>query len=176
MLLWPDCSLAPWRGSIWLVPKPTSGLYQFLDQPRNSISFSFLQGWYRGDHGQTPLYHTEEGRICPWLHSKTCLWCAQQGYHYLCSYRRVGITSWPSRNSHGSCQSPYLERTDRASWVAEKSAKKFEPSTPKGKWGMSSKGRGDMAQSSQAKGKETMYVELSGDWKTPRGGVNRCKC
>ena len=32
--------------------------------------------------------------------------------------------------------------------IAEKSAKKFEPSTPKSKWGMNNKGRGDMAQSS----------------------------
>jgi len=47
--------------------------------------------------------------------------------------------------------------------IAEKSAKKFESFTPKGKWGMNNKGRGDMAQSSQAKGKETMSVELSGD-------------
>ena len=46
--------------------------------------------------------------------------------------------------------------------IAKKSAKKFEPSTPKGKWAMNNKGRGDMAQSSQAKGKETMSVELSG--------------
>ena len=45
--------------------------------------------------------------------------------------------------------------------IAEKLAKKFEPSTPKGKWGMNNKGRGDMAQSSQAK--ETMSIELSGD-------------
>jgi len=29
--------------------------------------------------------------------------------------------------------------------IAEKSAKKFEPSAPKGKWGMSNKGRSDMA-------------------------------
>jgi len=47
--------------------------------------------------------------------------------------------------------------------IAEKSAKKFEPSTPKSKWGVNNKGRGDMAQSSQAKGKETMSVELPGD-------------
>ena len=47
--------------------------------------------------------------------------------------------------------------------IAEKSAKKFEPSTPKGKWGMNNKGRGKMAQSFQAKGKETMSVELSGE-------------
>ena len=47
--------------------------------------------------------------------------------------------------------------------IAKKSAKKFEPSAPKGKWGMNNKGRGDMAQSSQAKGKETMSIELSGD-------------
>jgi len=32
--------------------------------------------------------------------------------------------------------------------IAEKSAKKFEPSTPKDKWGMNNKGRSDMAQSS----------------------------
>jgi len=53
-------------------------------------------------------------------------------------------------------------------------AKKFEPSTPKGKWDMNNKGRGDMAQSSQAKGKETMSVELSGDVppKTKKRGVN----
>ena len=47
--------------------------------------------------------------------------------------------------------------------IAEKSAKKFEPSTPKGKWDMNNKGRDDMTQSSQAKGKETMSVELTGD-------------
>jgi len=47
--------------------------------------------------------------------------------------------------------------------IAEKSAKKFKPSTLKGKWGMNNKGCGDMAQSSQAKGKESMFVELSGD-------------
>jgi len=46
--------------------------------------------------------------------------------------------------------------------IAEKSAKKFEPSILKGKWGMNNKGRGEMAQSSQAKGKETMSIELSG--------------
>ena len=58
--------------------------------------------------------------------------------------------------------------------IAEKSAKKFEPSTPKGKWGMSNKGRGDMAQSSQAKGKETMSVKLSEDVqsKAKKGGFN----
>ena len=38
--------------------------------------------------------------------------------------------------------------------IVEKSAKKFEPFTPKGKWGMNNKGHGDMAQSSQAKGKD----------------------
>jgi len=46
--------------------------------------------------------------------------------------------------------------------IAEKSAKKFEPSIPKGKWGMNNEGRSEMVQSSQAKGKETMSVELSG--------------
>ena len=58
--------------------------------------------------------------------------------------------------------------------IAEKSPKKFEPSTPKGKWGMNNKGRGEMAQFSQAKGKETMSVELSGDTppKTKKSGVN----
>ena len=47
--------------------------------------------------------------------------------------------------------------------IAEKSAKKFEPSASRGKWGMNNKGRSDLPQSSQAKGKETMSVELSGD-------------
>ena len=58
--------------------------------------------------------------------------------------------------------------------IAEKSAKKFEPSTPKGKWGVNNKGRSDMAQSSQAKGKETMSVELSGDVqsKAKKSGFN----
>ena len=39
---------------------------------------------------------------------------------------------------------------------------------------MNNKGRGDMGQSSQAKGKETMSVELSGDvpLKTKKSGVN----
>ena len=58
--------------------------------------------------------------------------------------------------------------------IAEKSAKKFEPSTPKGKWDTNNKGRGDMAQSSQAKGKETMSIELSGDvqLKAKKSGFN----
>jgi len=58
--------------------------------------------------------------------------------------------------------------------IAEKSAKKFKPSTPKGKWGMNNKGRDDMAQSSQAKGKETMSVELSENVhpKTKKSGAN----
>jgi len=58
--------------------------------------------------------------------------------------------------------------------LAEKSAKKFEPSTPKGKWGMNNKECGDMAQSSQAKRKGTMSVELSRDVppKTKKSGVN----
>jgi len=39
---------------------------------------------------------------------------------------------------------------------------------------MNNKGRGDMAQSSQAKGKETMFVKLSGDvhLKTKKSGAN----
>ena len=45
--------------------------------------------------------------------------------------------------------------------IAEKSAKKFEPSVPKNKWGVNTKGR-DTVQSSQSKGKKTMTVELSG--------------
>jgi len=53
-------------------------------------------------------------------------------------------------------------------------AKKLESSTPKGKWGMNNKGRDEMAQSSQAKGKETMSVELSGEAppKTKKSSVN----
>ena len=34
---------------------------------------------------------------------------------------------------------------------------------PKGKWGVNNKGRGEMAQSSPSKGKETISVELSGE-------------
>ena len=45
--------------------------------------------------------------------------------------------------------------------IAEKSVKKFEPSVPKNKLGINTKGR-DATQSSQSKGKETMTVELSG--------------
>jgi len=44
--------------------------------------------------------------------------------------------------------------------IAEKSAKKFEPSVPKNKWGVNTKGR-DAAQSFQLKGKETITIELS---------------
>jgi len=45
--------------------------------------------------------------------------------------------------------------------IAEKSAKRFEPSVPKNKWEVNTKGC-DAAQSSQSKRKETMVVELSG--------------
>jgi len=44
--------------------------------------------------------------------------------------------------------------------IPEKSAKKFEPSVLKNKWGVNNK-RCDATQSFQAKGKETMAVELS---------------
>ena len=44
--------------------------------------------------------------------------------------------------------------------IAEKSAKKFEPSMSKGK---RDKGRSEMAQSSQEKEKETTSMELSGE-------------
>jgi len=58
--------------------------------------------------------------------------------------------------------------------IAEKSAKKFELSIPKGKWGINNKGRGEMAQSSQSKGKEIVSVELSGETlpKTKKSGVS----
>jgi len=58
--------------------------------------------------------------------------------------------------------------------IAKNSGKKFKPSTPKGKWSMNNKGRGDMAQSFRVKGKKTMSVELSGDVpsKTKKSGVN----
>ena len=68
----------------------------------------------------------------------------------------------PSRGSHGAIKAHTWKELVEQAEIAEKSAKKFKPSTPKGKWGMSNRGRGDMAQSSQAKGKETMSVELSG--------------
>jgi len=45
--------------------------------------------------------------------------------------------------------------------IAKKSTKKFEPSVPKNKWGVNTKGR-DATQSSQSKGKEIMVVELLG--------------
>ena len=44
--------------------------------------------------------------------------------------------------------------------IAEKSAKKFDLSVPKNKWGVNIKGH-DTTQSSQFKGKETMAIELS---------------
>ena len=58
--------------------------------------------------------------------------------------------------------------------IAKKSAKKFEPSAPNGKWVVNNKERGDMAQSSQTKGKEIMSVELSGDVhpKTKKSSAN----
>ena len=57
---------------------------------------------------------------------------------------------------------------------AEIAGEKFEPSTLKSKWGMNNKGRDNMAQSSQVKGKEIMSVELSGDVhsKTKKSGFN----
>jgi len=45
--------------------------------------------------------------------------------------------------------------------IAEKLAKKFEPSVSKHKWRVNAQGR-DAAQPSQSKGKEIMIVELSG--------------
>jgi len=34
---------------------------------------------------------------------------------------------------------------------------------PKKKWGVNNKGRGEVSQSSQSRGKETMSMELSGE-------------
>ena len=45
--------------------------------------------------------------------------------------------------------------------IAEKSAKKFEPSVLKNKWGVNTK-RNGAAQSSRSKGMKTMAVEISG--------------
>ena len=45
--------------------------------------------------------------------------------------------------------------------IAEKLAKKFEPSVPKNKWGVNTKGH-DAAQSFRSKGKETIAVEHQG--------------
>ena len=45
--------------------------------------------------------------------------------------------------------------------MAEKSVKKFEPFIPKNRWRVNNKGY-DATQSSQAKEKETMVVELCG--------------
>ena len=58
--------------------------------------------------------------------------------------------------------------------IAEKSAKKFEPSAPRSKSGVNNKGRSDLPQSSQAKGKEIMSVELTGDVqsKAKKSGFN----
>ena len=58
--------------------------------------------------------------------------------------------------------------------IAEKSAKKFELSMPKEKWGVNNKGHGEVAQYSQSKGKETMSVELSGEppLKTKKSGTS----
>ena len=46
--------------------------------------------------------------------------------------------------------------------IAEKLAKKFEPFVPKNKCGVNNKGR-DTTQSSQAKGKEIVAIELFGE-------------
>ena len=45
---------------------------------------------------------------------------------------------------------------------------------PKGKWGVNNKGRSEVAQSSQLKGKEIMSVELSGETppKTKKSGAS----
>ena len=42
--------------------------------------------------------------------------------------------------------------------ITEKLAKKFKRSKPNVKWGVNNKGRGEVAQSSQSKGKESMSV------------------
>ena len=44
----------------------------------------------------------------------------------------------------------------------------------KGKWGVNNKGRGEITQSSQSKGKETISVELSGETppKTKKSDAN----
>jgi len=74
----------------------------------------------------------------------------------------------------GAIKAHTLKELVEQAEISKKSAKKFEPSTPKGKWGMNNKGCGDMAQSSQAKGKETLSVELSGDV-PPKTKKSRCQ-
>jgi len=41
-----------------------------------------------------------------------------------------------------------LKKAVEQAEIAKKSAKKFEPSMPKEKWGVNNKGHGEMAQSS----------------------------
>jgi len=49
-----------------------------------------------------------------------------------------------SRSSHGAVKAHTWKELVEQAEIAEKSAKKFEPSTPRGKWGMNSKGRSDL--------------------------------
>ena len=60
----------------------------------------------------------------------------------------------------GAVKADKLKEFIEQAEIAEKSTKKFEPSVPKNRWGVNTKGRG-VAQSSQLKGKKTMAVELS---------------
>jgi len=61
----------------------------------------------------------------------------------------------------GAVKTPTQKELMEQAEIAEKSAKKFDPSSTQGQMGVNTKGR-DAAQSSQPKGKETMAVELSG--------------
>ena len=55
--------------------------------------------------------------------------------------------------------------------IAKKSAKKFEPSVPKNRWGVNNKER-DTTQSFQSKGKEITVVELSREAPTKQKSAN----
>ena len=49
----------------------------------------------------------------------------------------------------GAVKAHTWEKLIEQAEIAEMSVKKFEPSMPKGKWGINNKGHGEVAQSSQ---------------------------
>ena len=76
--------------------------------------------------------------------SKTYLWYVQQGCHCLLQTCRHNFLNQVEIRMGAVKSHTWKELVEQAE-IAEKSAKKFKPSIPKGKWGMDNKGRSEMA-------------------------------
>jgi len=141
-LPWLDYSSTPLRGGFWLVQGPSDWLHQFLSWPKNLVPLLILWGWYKGDHWQALLNGSKGGEpVRDYI----------ERFHNLFLMCSAGM---PLSILFQTCKHNF---STRWKFVWELSKPIHERSL------LNNNKRQDTTQSSQAKGKETMAVELSGE-------------